>query len=151
MVFCSKVRSRNTLLLFTMGIGVIILGLAVGKISYLFEALHEIQKNLPVDGKHISTLVKILGITYIGQFSSGICKDAGYGATGTQIELFCKLSLMVLGLYGSSCSFTDHTGVFCMKKILGTVIVFLFSALIFSVPVKGEEKIARGTDKKDGI
>ena len=28
-----------------------------------------------------------------------------------------------------------------MKKILGTVIVFLFSALIFSVPVKGAEKI----------
>ena len=82
----------------TMGIGVVILGLAVGKISYLFEALHEIQKNLPVDGKHISTLVKMLGITYIGQFSSGICKDAGYGATGTQIELFCKLSLMILSM-----------------------------------------------------
>lgn len=52
----------------TMGIGVVILGLAVGKISYLFEALKEIQKSLPVDGKHISTLVKMLGITYIGQF-----------------------------------------------------------------------------------
>ena len=82
----------------TMGIGVVILGLAVGKISYLFEALKEIQKSLPVDGKHISTLVKMLGITYIGQFSSGICKDAGYEATGAQIELFCKLSLMVLSM-----------------------------------------------------
>ena len=71
---------------------------SVGKISYLFEALKEIQKSLPVDGKHISTLVKMLGITYIGQFSSGICKDAGYGATGAQIELFCKLSLMVLSM-----------------------------------------------------
>ena len=82
----------------TMGIGVVILGIAVGKISYLFEALKEIQKSLPVDGKHISTLVKMLGITYIGQFSSGICKDAGYEATGAQIELFCKLSLMVLSM-----------------------------------------------------
>ena len=40
----------------------------------------------------------MLGITYIGQFSSGICKDAGYEATGAQIELFCKLSLMVLSM-----------------------------------------------------
>lgn len=35
-----------------------------------------------------------------------------------------------------------------MKKILGTVIVFLFSALIFSVPVKGEEKITEELIKK---
>lgn len=82
----------------TMGIGIVILGLAVGKISYLFEALRELQKSLPVDGSYISALVKMLGITYIGQFSSGICKDAGYTATGVQIEMFCKLSLMVLSM-----------------------------------------------------
>lgn len=35
-----------------------------------------------------------------------------------------------------------------MKKILGTVIVFLFSALLFSVPVKGEEKITEELIKK---
>ena len=29
-----------------------------------------------------------------------------------------------------------------MKKILGTVIVFLFSALIFSIPVKEQEEPA---------
>ena len=82
----------------TMGIGVVILGLAVGKISYLFEALKEIQKSLPVDGKHISTLVKMLGITYIGQFSSGICKDAGYSSIAGQIEIFAKLYIMVLSI-----------------------------------------------------
>ena len=40
----------------------------------------------------------MIGITYIGQFASGICKDAGYQATGAQIELFCKLSIMVLSM-----------------------------------------------------
>ena len=82
----------------TMGIGLVILGLAVGKLSYLFESLQKIQKSLPVDGRYITTLVKMIGITYIGQFSSGICKDAGYQATGAQIELFCKLSIMVLSM-----------------------------------------------------
>ena len=82
----------------TMGIGLVILGLAVGKLSYLFESLQKIQKSLPVDSRYITTLVKMIGITYIGQFSSGICKDAGYQATGAQIELFCKLSIMVLSM-----------------------------------------------------
>lgn len=82
----------------TMGIGILILGLAVGKLTYLFEALKELRKSIPVDGGYIATLIKMLGITYIGQFSSGICKDAGYSATGMQIELFCKLSVMVLSM-----------------------------------------------------
>lgn len=82
----------------TMGIGLIILGFAVGKLRYLFEAIEKMRTSLPVDGSYISTLVKMIGITYIGQFSSGICKDAGYQATGAQIELFCKLSIMVLSM-----------------------------------------------------
>lgn len=82
----------------TMGIGVIILGLAVGKLNYLFETLGRLRDTLPSDSGYLSTLVKMIGITYIGQFSSGICRDAGHQATGAQIELFCKLSIMVLSM-----------------------------------------------------
>ena len=55
----------------TVGIGLVIMGLAVGKIRYLFESLGKIQEALPVDTEYISTLVKMVGITYIGQFASG--------------------------------------------------------------------------------
>ena len=79
----------------TVGIGLVIMGLAVGK---MFESLGKIQETLPVDTEYISTLVKMIGITYIGQFASGICKDAGYSTTAAQIELFCKLSVMVLSM-----------------------------------------------------
>lgn len=79
----------------TVGIGLVIMGLAVGKIRYLFESLEKIQETLPVDTEYISTLVKMIGITYIGQFSAGICKDAGHQATAAQIELFCRLSVLV--------------------------------------------------------
>ena len=83
----------------TVGIGLVIMGLAVGKIYYLFESLGKIQETLPVDTEYISTLVKMIGITYIGQgFASGICKDAGCSTTAAQIELFCKLSVMVLSM-----------------------------------------------------
>ena len=76
----------------------ITVGIGVGKIYYLFESLGKIQETLPVDTEYISTLVKMIGITYIGQFASGICKDAGYSTTAAQIELFCKLSVMVLSM-----------------------------------------------------
>lgn len=82
----------------TVGIGLLILTLAVGKLSYLFSAVDRIRESLPIDSGYLTTLIKMIGITYIGQFSSGICKDAGYQATGAQIELFCKLSIMVLSM-----------------------------------------------------
>mgnify|MGYP004539617615 CR=1 FL=1 len=79
-------------------IGLCILGYAVGKLSYLFESIKKIQEFLPVDEKYVIVLLKMTGATYIGQFSSSICKDAGYAAIAGQIELFVKLYLMVLSL-----------------------------------------------------
>ena len=34
----------------------------------------------------------------MGQFSAGICKDAGYGAVGSQIELFGKVSILFVSM-----------------------------------------------------
>lgn len=82
----------------TMGIGLLILTLAVGKLEYLFESVKKLKDSLSVEADYFSTLVKMLGIAYVGQFSAGICRDAGYQATGAQIELFCKLSIMVLSM-----------------------------------------------------
>ena len=75
-----------------------ILGLAVGKLEYLFGTLRQLGNSLPVTQEYLTTLIKMIGITYIGQFSSGICRDAGYSSTGAQIELFCRLSVMVLSM-----------------------------------------------------
>ena len=52
----------------------------------------------PLDTKYLTTLLKMIGITYVGQFSAGICKDAGYGAVASQIEVFAKLYIMVLSI-----------------------------------------------------
>lgn len=79
-------------------VGICILGYAVEKLYYLFESIKKIQEFLPVDEKYVLVLLKMTGATYIGQFSSSICKDAGYAAIAGQIELFVKLYLMVLSL-----------------------------------------------------
>jgi stage III sporulation protein AD len=49
-------------------------------------------------GSYLSILVKVLGITYICEFSAGICKDAGFGAVADQIEILGKLSVIFAGL-----------------------------------------------------
>ena len=90
-----KDRAPEYVSLVTMGIGLVILGLVVGKISYLFQSLERLKQSLPIDGSYITTLLKMIGITYIGQFSAGICKDAGHQSTAAQIEMFCRLAIRV--------------------------------------------------------
>lgn len=82
----------------SLAIGICILGYAVGKLAYLFESIKKIQQYLPMDEKYVAILLKMTGATYIGQFSSSLCKDAGYAAVAGQIELFVKLYLMTLSL-----------------------------------------------------
>ena len=44
------------------------------------------------------SLIHILGITYVAEFASGICKDSGYGSLGNQIEIFGKLSILGISM-----------------------------------------------------
>ena len=45
-----------------------------------------------------SILFKVIGITYICEFSADICRDAGYQAVAGQIEVLGKLTVMFAGL-----------------------------------------------------
>ncbi len=68
------------------------------QLKYLIEMIREIENYIEIDHSYITTLLKMLGITYIADFSSAICKDAGYQAIASQIEIFGKLTVMVLSM-----------------------------------------------------
>ena len=78
--------------------GICIFMYMTGQLSYLFSSVAKLQEYLSLDTKYLAVLLKMIGITYISQFSSGICKDAGYSAIAGQIEIFSKLYLMVLSI-----------------------------------------------------
>ena len=82
----------------TMAAGLFILAFAVGKFSYLYESLKKIQQYVPVDTTYMNILMKMIGITYIAEFSSSVCKDAGYQTIAVQIEIFSKLTILALGM-----------------------------------------------------
>lgn len=48
--------------------------------------------------KYFSLLFKMMGITYLCEFCSGICKDAGYQGMAGQVEMFGKISIVLSGL-----------------------------------------------------
>lgn len=70
----------------------------VGKLEIIVETVREIGGYIRVGGVYVTTLIKILGITYISEFTSSICKDTGHTTLATQIEMFGKLTIIVLSL-----------------------------------------------------
>ena len=62
------------------------------------EVARRIEEYIKINNVYLTTLLKMIGITYIAEFSAGICKDAGYGALGTQIEIFGKLSILAVSM-----------------------------------------------------
>ena len=77
----------------------VVLGISVvGKLQLLVEELLFFQTYVSSYGSYVKLLVKILGITYLAEISADLCKDAGAGALASQIELFGKITILVLSL-----------------------------------------------------
>lgn len=70
----------------------------LGHLETMIETMRRIGSYINVDSVYISTLLKMLGITYVSEFSSSICKDAGYQTIAGQIEIFGKLAVFVLSM-----------------------------------------------------
>ena len=81
-----------------MAAGLILFFYGAAKIKIIMETVRRIQSYVNLNGIYLTTLFKMAGITYIAEFASGICKDAGYGAIGTQIEIFAKLSILAVSM-----------------------------------------------------
>lgn len=69
---------------------------AVSKLSYIADTLVTMRDYVDIQSSYLTTLLKIVGITYIADFSASLCKDAGFGAIAGQIEIFGKLSVLAI-------------------------------------------------------
>lgn len=79
-------------------VGLLIFFSIFDQLEVIVETIREVEASINLDTSYIGTLLKMLGITYIAEFSAGICKDAGYQTIATQIEMFSKLTILVLSL-----------------------------------------------------
>lgn len=80
----------------TLAAGIFLGFFAVMKLETIVEELNFLQSYFSTYGSYFKLLIKIIGITYLAEFSADLCKDAGANTLASQIELFGKLSILVL-------------------------------------------------------
>ena len=78
--------------------GVFLLLLAAQRLEIVVESVRLIQNSISIQSSYIQVLLKIIGITYISEFASDICRDAGYSTIAGQIGIFAKLSILAISM-----------------------------------------------------
>lgn len=78
--------------------GLLIFGITLENLAVFMDEVQLFQSIIQADNGFLTILLKIVGITYICEFCACICRDAGYGAVGGQIEIFGKVMVLLTGL-----------------------------------------------------
>ena len=82
----------------SVGASILLFSCIVDRLEIFISTVEEISRFIQIDTGYITTMLKMVGITYIAEFSSSICKDAGYQTIAVQIEIFSKLTILALGM-----------------------------------------------------
>ena len=77
---------------------IIIFGYSLSKLSTIVDGIHQMTSYISIKSSYVTTLIKIVGVTYIAQFTSDLCKDAGYSAISNQIQIFGKLAVLAISM-----------------------------------------------------
>ncbi len=84
--------------LISMVVCIAIFFFVIHKMQVIFAFVERLEAMISVDSSYIALIMKMIGIAYVAGLAIDICKDAGYGAIGSQIEMFAKLSILVVSL-----------------------------------------------------
>lgn len=68
------------------------------RIGDIVELVDELASLTSVSREYIKILFKITGITFISEIASDIAKDCGYMAVANQVQIFGKLSVLVISI-----------------------------------------------------
>ena len=78
--------------------GIFLFVCIIDRLEIFINTVEQISSYINMDAGYLATMLKMIGITYIAEFSSGICRDAGYQTIASQIEIFSKLTILAMGM-----------------------------------------------------
>ncbi len=76
--------------------GVLIFFQLQGRFAATLEAFAQLADRASISSLHLNTIIKVVGVSYITEFASQACGDAGEKAIAAKIELGGRL--VILGL-----------------------------------------------------
>lgn len=82
----------------SVALSIVVFAAIAGRLELIIETVRRIGGQIQLHNSYINTLLKMLGVTYVAEFSAALCKDAGYQTIAQQIEIFSKLTILALSM-----------------------------------------------------
>ena len=82
----------------SVAVSIFLFACIVDRLEIFVSTVEQIGSYIDMDAGYLSVMLKMIGVTYIAEFSSGICRDAAYQTIAVQIEIFSKLTILALGM-----------------------------------------------------
>ena len=96
--FAMILKNAGSQLYVTMAVSVLIIIAVAGKISGIISQITKLSSYLSNAGQYMALMIKIIGITYVVQFTSDLCRDSGYSALAGQVEVFGKITIAAVSI-----------------------------------------------------
>lgn len=99
-IVCTILKQQNSQYwqIASMACALVILAFVISRIKVIVDAVNEFSSYIQVEEKYIAILLKMTGISYVAEFAASICRDSGQQAVAGQIEIFARLSLLLVSL-----------------------------------------------------
>ena len=78
--------------------GILIIGVIFGHITGVVSQIRQLLAATKIPLEYIEILFKVLGVCFLTQFASDVCKDAGETALSSKIEVAGKLMVLIISL-----------------------------------------------------
>ena len=92
-----NIKSEYSVVIMIVGC-VIIFFYSISGIIKVVEILKKIINDTGINDEQIIILLKIMGMSYIAEFVSDIAKDSGYSALSNQIQIYGKITILVVSV-----------------------------------------------------
>ena len=96
-VYFKSIKSEYGLFI-SLVVCIVAMFFGISKLSYFMEAIEIIRQYIGLDNEYITIILKIIGISYVAEFTSDVCKDCGYGAMSNQTQTVGKLTVLGISM-----------------------------------------------------
>jgi len=83
-------------LVVSLATGGLIAAAVIGKLSGVMEVMGNLSEKAQLSAGYLSTIVRVIGVAYLAEFGSQICRDAGSGSIAAKVELGGKLIILAM-------------------------------------------------------
>lgn len=91
--------------------GVLMLMMAAPSLMSLIDRANQFAARAGIDDKYLAPAFKIVGIAYLTQYSSEMCRDAGEGALAAKLEMTGKIIMLTVALPVAAALFETIEGI----------------------------------------